>query len=182
MADLTTLASLKTYLGITDAGSDAVLTKLIAAASAAIEQAIGYPLSSETRTERLDGNGADIVHPMVRPITAVASVAVDGRSFSPAASSQGQGFGFDYRAVWLWGGERFNLGRRNVEITYTAGYPTIPADIEQAVNELIGLRYRERDWIGFVSKSLAGETVTFNTAALPKSSQAALRQYMRVTA
>jgi hypothetical protein len=181
MSALTMLPSLKQYLGITSDGSDAVLTQMIAAASAAVENFVGYPLESATRTQRLDGNGADIIHPPARPITDVSAVVVDGREFLPATSLHSVGFEFDYRAVWLRGGERFRLGRRNVSITYTAGYDTIPADIAQAVNELIGLRYRERDWIGFVSKSLAGETVTFNTAALPKSTLAVLGQYQRVT-
>jgi len=180
MSDLTTLASLKQYLGITDSSSDTVLAKLITAASVAVDYEVGYSIGSSTYTDVLDGNGADIIHPPMRPITSVASVAVDGMDYQ-LVESRGVGFCFDYRAVWLVGGGRFSLGRRNVEITYTAGYTDIPADIEQAVNEMIGLRYRERDWIGFVSKSLAGETVTFNTSALPKSTQAVLRQYVRVT-
>jgi hypothetical protein len=48
------------------------------------------------------------------------------------------------------------------------------------VNELVALRYRERDRIGHRSKSLAGERVTFVTAALPESARAMLAPWQQV--
>lgn len=46
-------------------------------------------------------------------------------------------------------------------------YSFVPADIEQAVWELVGERYRYMDRIGYVSKSLGGqETVTFSQRAI----------------
>ena len=51
------------------------------------------------------------------------------------------------------------------------------ADIAQAVNELVGLRYALRDKQGWNSKTLAGETVSFSTKDMPASVATILKQY-----
>jgi hypothetical protein len=49
----------------------------------------------------------------------------------------------------------------NVVWTCTAGYATTPKDLEQAVLEIIALKFRERERVGVSSKTLAGEMVSF---------------------
>ena len=56
----------------------------------------------------------------------------------------------------------------------------MPADIENAVIDLVGLAYNEQSRIGFRSKSLAGETVSFFTGALFDRSKMVLQQYKQV--
>lgn len=59
----------------------------------------------------------------------------------------------------------FNDGDIGLDILIS--YSFVPADIEQAVWELVGERYRYMDRIGYVSKSLGGqETVTFSQRAI----------------
>jgi hypothetical protein len=45
-------------------------------------------------------------------------------------------------------------------------YGTVPDDIRQAVIELAGESYQRRERLGVMSKSIAGETVTFQTLSL----------------
>jgi hypothetical protein len=60
-------------------------------------------------------------------------------------------------------------------------YGYVPADLEQAVLELVGLRYNERDRLGYVSKSLGGqETVTFSQKDMAASTRTALSSYIPV--
>ena len=60
-------------------------------------------------------------------------------------------------------------------------YSYVPADIEQAVFELVGERYKTKDRIGYVSKSLGGqETVTFDVRSMNPYIRELLQPYTRV--
>jgi hypothetical protein len=74
----------------------------------------------------------------------------------------------------------FEAGASNVYLEYVAGYDPIPSEIEQACIDLVSLRYRERDRIGLTSKSLAGESITFNTREFSDAVGSTLVQYKRV--
>ena len=50
-------------------------------------------------------------------------------------------------------------------VSYTAGYATVPAGVQQAVTELVGEAFRRRDRIGQTSKSLGGQETTSFLAA-----------------
>ena len=74
---LTTLADLKTYLGISDSSEDALLNLLIADADAAILGYIGRTIEQATLTEYYSGDGPQMLVLKQRPVTAVTSVHVD---------------------------------------------------------------------------------------------------------
>jgi hypothetical protein len=60
-------------------------------------------------------------------------------------------------------------------------YSYVPADIEHACIELIGERYRYRNRIGEISKSLGGqETISFNQKDMPDYIRLLLQPYRRV--
>lgn len=59
-------------------------------------------------------------------------------------------------------------------------YMYTPPEIEQACIELISLRYRERSRIGENSKSIGGETVSFNVKDFPEGVKTILNNYRRV--
>ena len=60
-------------------------------------------------------------------------------------------------------------------------YAYVPADIEQAVIELVGERYKIKDRIGIVSKTLGGqETVVFSQKDMNDYARQILQPYMRV--
>ena len=60
-------------------------------------------------------------------------------------------------------GHWFNRGLVNVSVSYTAGYAAPPADVAEAVMELVGLRYRGRDRLGKVTESIGGMATTSYT-------------------
>jgi hypothetical protein len=64
------------------------------------------------------------------------------------------------------------------EVLISYGY--IPADIEQACLEMVGLRFREKDRIGQVSKAIGGETVSFSQKDMPDDVKTLLNQYRKV--
>jgi len=84
------------------------------------------------------------------------SYASSGNPLAKVANSPAQG---QYSASE--GTYTFNAGDASASVNISYSYT--PADIEQAVIELVGERYKLKDRIGYVSKSLGGqESTTFS--------------------
>ena len=179
MADLTTLASVKAYLGISGSADDALLSQLISACSGAVQSLLNRCIVSSAIEIWRDGRGGQAMTLPDYPVTEVFLLEIDGQAIPPSAGAGMPGYRFTDTKIVL-DGYRFTAGIGNVHIDFTAGYDEVPADIAQAVNELVAMRYKERDRIGHKSKSLAGETVAFITAAMPESVKAALAPYAQM--
>lgn len=181
MTDLSTLNSFQAWYGEAIPDPDvAGVEALITAYSQWVRSYCSRDFDQRGYTRRFDGrDNATILLPQY-PIVAIASVTICGTALA-AQSAPGQyGYWFDEDSVNL-DGCRFPWGRGNVVISWTAGYATIPVDISQAVNEIVGLRYATRDKQGWSSKTLAGETVAIVTKDMPASVQTVLDQYARRT-
>lgn len=182
MADLASVADLKQWLGLTTNVDDALLDRLVAAASGFVEIYLGRPVLEATFDEFYDGTGGAILAVPLLPgqrITAVLSLTIDGRTVLPQAAIGGAGYRFDANCLTL-AGDRFTRGRRNVALVYRAGFLATPPEIVQACIELAALRYRERDRIGHVSKAVGGETVSFSQKDMPAQLAVLLAKYQRV--
>lgn len=179
--DLTTLENVKQSLRSSGTSDEALLTRMITAYSAAIQRWLNRNILSASYYDALDGKGTQRIQFMNFPVTAVASVVVDGIVISPASGPPfACGYVFSDTMLSLYD-FRFCRGFGNVQISYTAGYATVPFDIEQACIDWIIYKYRELDRIGQVSKSIAGEVVTFSTMDMPKTVATMLAQFRAVT-
>ena len=179
MADLTTLAKVKEWIpNYSGTADDALLTRLISAASDYIETYLNRGLLSQAYTTQRDGNGGTRLMFLNYPVTAVSLVKVDQQTI-PASVNGSPGYVFDSTSVALIG-YTFTRGYQNVSLNYTAGYATIPNEIEQACIELAALRYRDRERIGIQSKGMSGETITFSKKDFTDGIEQTLRQYRRV--
>lgn len=72
----------------------------------------------------------------------------------------------------------FNAADAGASVALSYSY--LPLEVEQACIELVALRYQERQRIGQVSKSLAGEVVAFTQKDMQDDVAAALAPYRRV--
>lgn len=178
MADLTTLANVKTWLKVTTTTDDALLQRLVSAASDYIQAWLNRDLPQQTYTSYRDGHDGTRMMFRNYPVTAVLGVKVDNLTI-PASVNGTNGYVFTDTSIALIG-YRFTRGMQNVYLNYTAGYTAIPNEIEQACIELVALRYKDRDRIGLVSKELAGESVTFSQKEFSDSVESTLKQYRRV--
>jgi hypothetical protein len=171
--DLTTLANVKTWLGLSSNNTDdGLLDRLITSSSSLIIEFLKRDVKTRVYTDETHhGNGGSGLCLRQYPITTVSAVSVDGASVT--------GFTFDERMVYLTSSV-FTRGQANVKVTYTAGFAAVPFGLDQACVELVGVMYREKDRIGHVSKQLGGETVTFNVADLPARIKTSLRQWTNV--
>lgn len=170
---LTTLVNVKGYLGIKDSLTehDELLTRLIDAASVFIENWLGVSVLRHTVIEHRDGNNKPDLVLYQHPVIAVNLLKINDREIE------------NYRVADWWiilKDTIFPCGRRNIYIEYEAGFDVVPADIEQAVIDLVSLRYKEKDRIGIQSKTLANETISYFSGDLSPASESILQRYKRV--
>ncbi|MGH6989729.1 MAG: hypothetical protein ACREFD_14685 [Stellaceae bacterium] len=178
--DLTTLENVKGWLSppLTSTVDDTLLSRLITAASQFIETWLNRGIASQSYSEIRDGDGGRKLAFANTPVSAVASLSIDGIAIGPAPDALSPGFVFSPTMLYLQGW-RFTPGFQNVRVSYAAGYAATPPELEQACIELIVLRYKERDRIGQVSKNLAGEVVAFTQKDMPPDVQTLIGQYRR---
>lgn len=175
---LTTLAKLKQYLGITSTNDDAMLTELLASAEAFVLSYIDTNIEVQPFSERYNGTGSTGLVPDHTPIQSVTSLKVDGMVISPSAAHGQPGYFFDSTMIVLRG-YKFTRGRLNVELSYTAGYPQVPADVTQAVNYIAAQMYKRKDRIGVSSKTIGQESISYDANDLDTKSAKILNAYKR---
>lgn len=76
------------------------------------------------------------------------------------------------------GGFTFNPAQYNHQVTMTYGY--VPAPVEQACIEMVGLDLQQRSNIGINSKNLATESVTYEKKGISDSAMEMLKPYRRM--
>lgn len=153
---LAKLGDLKEFLGIADAttGEDNKLTLILNGVDAAVKRYCNRDLESRTYTSELyNGTGRNSLFLRQRPLTAVSSLKVVVGIYGGVGNSDA----FTADTAWTQNvdyiiastsQDEFNQseliairrlwpeGLRNVQVTYTAGYTTPPADLKLAVLQL----------------------------------------------
>lgn len=121
------LADVKRHLDMTTTENDAELQAFIDAAEARLTYEVG-PLTAASVTEKHDG-GRDRLLLHTYPIVTVDAVTINGAALDVTTLDVDGASGIVYGT--------FNGGRRGVIVSYTAGRTTLPADLRQAVLELV---------------------------------------------
>ena len=170
MANLTALAVLKEHLKIEtgQTGDDAFLTSLIDRASQFIKRYTGRVLNQTTLTETYDALGSPVLLLRDFPVVSVTSVhesidqVFDATTLVPAA---------DYYVnlrkgrITRTSGAPWLSYPDAVQVVYSAGYATIPTDIEMVALELCAAKWRRRRNEGLSGKTLSDGSVMFFTPA-----------------
>jgi Phage gp6-like head-tail connector protein len=199
--DLTTLADVKAWLqtgqSAFPATDDALLTRLITAASQFIQTWLNRQIASQDWIEIRDGLGSVLGPCDVRyqfaafPVSAVSLVAVGGLIIPPipasppaqcgvavvSTSATKAGYLFTPTQLAIRG---YVVPRKAgcVTLQYTAGYAVTPPELAQACIELVALRYRERSRIGEVARAVGGgETVSYSQKDMSDSIKTLIQQY-----
>lgn len=182
MSDLTSLAAVKVKLRIAagTVADDGLIATLITQASQFIQALINRNLASQAYTETRDGTSTSVLMFANYPVTAVASVSVNDLPVASIANTTGVGYRFDSTRLFLNNGNTFSRGIGNVTFAYTAGYVTIPSEIDGACADLVAFKYRELERIGHSSKSIQNEVVSFIVADMPAAVKTILNNYKKV--
>lgn len=180
--DLTTLADVKNWLGLpTSIGpDDAAILALVTSVSVWVQNWIGRQIGAATYTETLHGNGKGRIIFSNYPVISVTSLMIGTRAQVVRSQIGAAGYYFGDDSLYLDGGLVFDKGLGNVTVVYVAGYASVPQDLAQATKQLVALRYREKNRIGELSKSIQGETVTFDAKELPNDVKSVLSSYKRI--
>ncbi|MGZ6838628.1 MAG: hypothetical protein ACXVGE_22435 [Blastococcus sp.] len=114
--------------------NDAELQRFINAAEAAVARHIG-PLVPTVFTESYDGGRATILlrQPNASAVTAITYG--DGSTVTATDLAVDPSSGLLYWKYGTYG--TFLGGKRYVSITYTAGYATLPDDVDEGIKELV---------------------------------------------
>lgn len=183
MSQLCALADVKAYRGITDANSDAILTTLITNVSALIETYCNRVFAQATYTETRNGGCGPKLYLMNGPVTEVSSLSVNGQAVPPAPDAISYGFVWDASTVYIRPGGypgEFYKGIQNVTVTYTAGYASVPPEVNQACVEWVAFKFAKRSRIDAKSETLGQQQViAFDTSDMPKGVKTALQPYVR---
>lgn len=164
---LTTLAQAKSHLSISPSDSlqDARIEMFINAASEKIERYTNRLLVSQGNIAELQhGRRENIILLKQWPIIAVSQVSIDSTAAhtDPATILAATSYTVsdDLNSLLLVN-STFPVGFNNVKITYTAGYVTVPSDLELASLWLVEWYYlmRTRGDMGRTTASKSGESV-----------------------
>jgi Phage gp6-like head-tail connector protein len=199
--DLTILTDVKAWLQTGQnpfpATDDALLTRLITAASQYIQTWLNRQIALQDWVETRDGVGSALGTGEVRyqfsafPVSAVSLVVVDGLTIPPIPASPPtppgiaavstfatqSGYLFTPTQIVIRG---YVVPRKAgcVTLQYTAGYAVTPPDLAQACIELVALRYRERSRLGEVSRAIGGgETVSYSQKDMSDPIKTLIQQY-----
>jgi len=181
MSDLATLANVKAYLSTGERAmnsrDDELLVRLIGSSSDFIESWLARSIALGNFQEMRDGPGGERPYRMQLaeyPIVSVQSLAIRGWSWGWGAPqvipqvdffSNGPGYFIEGDNSVILLGYRFPRGVANVLIQYTAGYASIPADIQEACIKMVALQYKERTRLGIKTVNIGGvESVTYDTS------------------
>ena len=179
---LATLADFKIFLNIdsADTSQDTFLTSCLTNAGAIVERYLNRKIEAADYDEKYDGGGNNFIILNYMPINSISSLK-DG---DDTISVDDYVYYADSGIVKLKSGY-FEDGIQNVQISYNAGYTTVPDVIEEATLEIAALLYKGSDAgegrLGKASISIpeGGGTLSF-VNKLPDLVLLGLRSYRKV--
>jgi hypothetical protein len=154
MPRLVTVDTARAWLRVSEeqAGDD-LLALALGSAEALIESAVGRDLALWSGTERVDGTGTDTLYLTLAPVVAITNIAFTGAAGVPlsqitswddlAATASVPGpddLEADNGSLVRLDGGLWPRGRRNIAVTYEAGFTpeTLPGDLRLLVLQATG--------------------------------------------
>lgn len=155
LTTLATVADLEARGLAVEAGETAMVAVYLDVASTAVREAAGCPISQTTSTLTLEGEADQRLRLPGPPVTAVALVELDGVAITDWRLRSG--------TLWRAAGWTAADGPSEVEVTYTHGLPTVPADIVDLVCRIAAatlVAYRaEDDGTGLAARDVRQERI-----------------------
>jgi len=202
---IVTLAQAKEQLKIVDTNTneDTVLEGYINDISSAVELYCKRKFASQSITSELhDGDGTRFLYPRYFPVQQLSTEAnpsdaqkLASLQYRDSPDGDWTDIETDINRVFLDTGdnawrsfielyvEYFPVGRRNISLTYKAGYTTIPTDVKLTVLEMIQMRWNEakrgNDWLGQgnINASQSGNNYSTTLINLDKRWKSVLDRY-----
>ena len=183
---LTTLENVKESLSITDSDNDSLLERLINAATELIESETGRRFKKTDHEEEIhDGIGKNLAlenYPILDSEDDVSnSDPVIKRIYSDGTDDtiDEDSYRYNKKTGVIYRAVGWPEGEDNISVDYTAGYDTIPADLEQACIDLVSYAYNRRKNAGVKSEADGAYSITYATLDQVPTAKATISLYTR---
>ena len=188
MATFASSTAIKRMLGIPSAVTthdDAISDLLDAVDQIVLDELNLTAAASTSYTDKLDitEGGQSMINTTRRPVLAVPSLKVDGTTYAD---------GTDYKIDKSLGmiilmpiGSCFPIGTEMVEITYTAGFASVPADLVYAGNLIACSMFNQQSHVGFASEKAGSYTYSLGKgvgSSIPSLASRILNKHRRLFA
>jgi hypothetical protein len=185
---LISLDEAKEVIDTASPSDDLFLEEIINAATLACEAETGRKLKSRTYTgEVYDGTGGAALTIREYPVTSVSAVAfLTGVAPNVWTAQSTTTYPVTIVApassVLMYRNNAWPRGLQNVQLTYVAGYTSVPAAIKIACRQIAFAIWKQKDKqiAGVASQSMAGQTTTYLNEDFPKQAKSLLQPYVRV--
>lgn len=168
--------------------SDPLLSRLISAASQYLETQMSRTIETNTYLETRNGLGGNVMTLLNGPVVNVNSLTIDGIVIPPRPALGSGSYSSFSPGGWVNDSERimvqgycFNRGFMNITVNYTAGFASVPADLEQCCIDLLSEWFMYRNRIGKLSESIEGQSITFGKQMISEKDFDILNGYKRVS-
>jgi uncharacterized phiE125 gp8 family phage protein len=140
-----TTVEAKAHLRVTDTAEDTLITSLVLAAQAHVENVLGAPLTSETWEQSLDGFPCGAIRLLKQPVTSVTSVKYDVNGVEATLAPADYSTDLPGGRVWSRASWPTADDVASVRVRFAAGYTLVPAPLKAAVLLLVGDMYANRE-------------------------------------
>lgn len=140
-----TTADAKAHLRVTDTAEDDLITALVLAAQAHVENVLGRPLTAETWEQSQDGFPGGAIQLLKQPVTAVTSLKYDVDAVETTMDVADYRLDLVSGRVWSDASWPTADDIGSVRVRFTAGYAAVPAPLKAAVLLLVGDMYANRE-------------------------------------
>ena len=161
--DLCTLDEVRDYMGMTGSSSvvDDVLADLITRVTEGFHKDCGVTQFKATdHTEYYSGAGTIELFVINTPVNTIASIYEDSDWVYGEDTKIDEDTYAPLNNMVVLKDSVFNIGIRNIKITYNAGYNDIPGDLKQACIEETVRKFKKRENVDIISKSGADGSFT----------------------
>jgi len=172
---LTTRANVKEALGYGDPANtnyDDLIDNLIARASVLIESRLGRSVVQASYTEYVSADGSEFLNLRQGPVISVSGLAYathETAGITTDSVDAGTYIVYGDEDDWRMpgfirsNGGCFNSGRKNYEVKYSAGWATVPYDIEALCIDVVTWFFNQRKDVGNDSRSVGDGSKSFRT-------------------
>lgn len=180
LGDLTTLAMLKSYLSLDVTTHDTLLQNIITQVSYQIQVLCNRIFASASYTEYYSGKGNNFLLLRQYPVSAITSIYDDtDRLYSADTLISSDDYALEDAGdsgIVKFDGLILSRGLNNIKVVYTAGYTTIPSDLEMACVKRCAADYIES--LGGIN-AMEGETLTYKPYNLRKEADKIIERYKK---
>jgi hypothetical protein len=155
--DICTLAEVKLYMNKTDSDDDTALSAWITAETSEIESFLGQPVVPRLVTDYLDGDGSSLIETLSGRVSSIYTTPdvmsnvqygeMDAGSWDwTDIATTADEIVVDQTNPWvieLLDGLTFPRGRKNIKVTYYAGFATIPGEIKSVCIERVVMHFND---------------------------------------